>query len=76
MDEVLDEDRTDSASHLELAEAVARGDAETAAVVAHRMLTASLVAVGRFMPGLSRDRRREGDHHAASGRDRSPGGAR
>lgn len=53
MDEVLDEDRTDVAGHLELAESVARGDAESAAAVAHRILTAALVAVGRFMPAAA-----------------------
>jgi DNA-binding FadR family transcriptional regulator len=50
MDEILDEGRTDAAGHLELADAVARGDGETAAAVAHRVLTAALVAAGRYMP--------------------------
>jgi DNA-binding GntR family transcriptional regulator len=54
MDEILDEGRTDAAGHLELADAVVRGDAETAAAVAHRVLTAALVAAGRFMPGSPR----------------------
>jgi DNA-binding FadR family transcriptional regulator len=59
MDEILDEGRTDAAGHLELADAVVRGDAETAAAVAHRVLTAALVAAGRFMPGSPRTRAAE-----------------
>jgi DNA-binding FadR family transcriptional regulator len=49
MDEILDDGRTDAAGHIELAEAVARGDGDEAAAVARRVLTTALVAAGRFL---------------------------
>jgi DNA-binding FadR family transcriptional regulator len=49
MDEILDDGRTDAAGHVELAEAVGRGDGDDAAAVARRVLTTALVAAGRFL---------------------------